>query len=220
MKAVIFDCDGVLVDSEHIYQLAHVKFLSDLGLTVPEGQYASEYMGLPTSVYFQKLKNTYGPLLGRPFPENFETDLKAYSHDLITKTLQPIEGAKEFIENLRLSFAVASSTKLQFLHQKLTQTGLHTHFSPHIYSGEEVPRGKPFPDLFLHTAQKLNTAPQDCLVIEDSVNGVLAGVAAGMDVIGFCGGGHCGDNHHDVLVTAGAKTTVKNYAELKQVLEL
>lgn len=218
MKAIIFDCDGVLVDSESIYQDTHVKFLTDLGLSVPEGQYAREYMGLPSTVYFRKLWEDYRHALGRPFPDDFETNLKSHCHNLIELTLKPISGAKEFISSLRLPFAVASSTKLEFLHRKLRQTNLHELFDPHIYSGEQVPRGKPFPDLFLHTAEKLETAPSDCIVVEDSVNGVLAGVAAGMSVIGFCGGGHCSKDHADILIKAGAKHTAHSFDDLKIVL--
>ncbi len=218
MKAIIFDCDGVLVDSESIYQSAHIKFLTEMGLDVPDGQYAREYMGLPTPIYFQKLWDDYGAEYGRPFPEDLETNLKAHCHDLIQKSLVAIDGVGDFIATLSIPYAVASSTKLKFLHQKLEQTNLHSLFTPHIYSGEQVPRGKPFPDLFLHTAAMLKTNPQDCVVIEDSVNGVLAGVAAGMDVVGFCGGGHCADDHASILTQAGAVYSVKSFDELTEFL--
>ena len=218
MKAIIFDCDGVLVDSESIYQSAHIKFLNEMGLTVPDGQYAREYMGLPTPVYFQKLWDDYGEQYGRPFPDDLEINLKSYCHTQIVNSLLPINGVKEFTSKLTIPYAVASSTKLKFLHQKLEQTGLHDLFDPHIYSGEQVPRGKPFPDLFLHTANMLNIPPSDCVVVEDSVNGVLAGVAAGMDVIGFCGGGHCADDHAYILTQAGAVYSVHSFDELAEFL--
>lgn len=218
MKAIIFDCDGVLVDSESIYQSAHVKFLTEMGLTVPDGQYAREYMGLPTPVYFQKLWDDYGSVYGSPFPKDLEQNLKSYCHGQIVETLLPINGVTEFVEKLTIPYAVASSTKLKFLHQKLEQTNLHGLFTPHIYSGEQVPRGKPFPDLFLHAANMLKVAPQECVVVEDSVNGVLAGVAAGMDVIGFCGGGHCSDDHPNILTQAGAIYSVHDFDELAEFL--
>ncbi len=214
MKAVIFDCDGVLVESESIYQKTELKLLTELGLDVDPFAYAERFMGLPTKIYFQNLRETYEPVLGHALPDDFETRFRAQCHHEIETSLVAMDGIADYIAALKLPYAVASSTGLEFLHRKLHLTNLHASFDPHIYSGEQVPRGKPYPDLFLFTAKKLNVAPEDCLVIEDSVNGVKAGVAAGMPVIGFCGGGHCSPRHAAILKAAGAFRTILHFREL------
>ena len=110
--------------------------------------------------------------------------------------------------------AVASSSGIDGLHEKLKLTGLHHLFSPHIYSGQQVERGKPAPDLFLFAAARLDRAPEDCLVIEDSVNGIRAAVSAGMEAWGFTGGGHADADLEGRLIHAGAQKVVSNYDEL------
>ncbi|MBK8085694.1 MAG: HAD family phosphatase [Devosia sp.] len=211
MKAIIFDCDGVLVDSEAIYQEAEVRFLTELGLRIDPKAYAKKFMGLSPDVYYRTLFETYTPELSGGFPEDFEKKLSSYCKQQIEENLRAVPGALPYITSLTVPFAVASSTNLEFLHKKLRMTSMHTHFDPHIYSGEQVARGKPFPDLFLFAANRLGVAPANCVVFEDSVNGVTAGLAAGMRVVGFCGGGHCDASHADVLLQAGAHAIAYSY---------
>jgi HAD superfamily hydrolase (TIGR01509 family) len=218
MKAIILDCDGVLVDSEAIYHSAEIRFMAELGIEVDRNAYAERFMGLPTEVYFKTLHEAYANQLNGPFPDDFEIRFKAWSHEQIQSNLKAIPGINEYVASVKLPKAVASSTKLKFLHQKLEMTGLSEFFAPHIYSGEQMARGKPFPDLFLHAAAQLNVDSSECVVIEDSANGVKAGVAAGMHVIGFCGGGHCSERHDEILLKAGAHDIAHNYDDVRKLI--
>ncbi len=114
--------------------------------------------------------------------------------------------------------AVASSSRAEVLSAKLGRLGLLPHLLPHVYSGDDVAEGKPAPDLFLHAARALGVEPSDCLVVEDSVNGVVAGVAAGMAVCAFTAGGHCFDGHEARLREAGAGISAATFAELRAAL--
>jgi HAD superfamily hydrolase (TIGR01509 family) len=107
--------------------------------------------------------------------------------------------------------AVASSARAVFLESKLKRMGLYDLAAPHVYSADLVAAGKPAPDIFLHAAGKIGADPARCLVLEDSVNGVRAGCAAGMTVWGFTGGGHCYDGYGERLAAAGAHRIVENY---------
>ncbi len=115
--------------------------------------------------------------------------------------------------------AVASSSATERIARSLALTGLTDHFAPHLYSASMVPNGKPAPDLFLHAASQLGVEPGDCVVVEDAVPGVLAGVAAGMRVIGFTAAGHCGADHAAGLVGAGADEVAATAAELTDLLD-
>jgi beta-phosphoglucomutase-like phosphatase (HAD superfamily) len=113
---------------------------------------------------------------------------------------------------------VASSSTKEGLERKLRQVGLWSHFEPHVYSADHVANAKPAPDLFLHAAEKLGVRPDECLVLEDSVNGVVAGRAAGMRVWGFLGGGHVHDRLGERLIAAGAERLVKDWPEAARLL--
>ena len=119
---------------------------------------------------------------------------------------------------LALPKAVASSTALHFIRQRLAKTRLIDYFGPHLYSADQVANGKPHPDLFLFAAEKIGFAPADCTVVEDSENGVIAGVRAGMRVIGFTGGGHYEDKAGQALLDRGAERCVSTFDDLRDLL--
>ena len=125
--------------------------------------------------------------------------------------LAAIAGIEQAAERLRLPKAVASSSETHHLDYKLRKTGLWDNFAPHIYSADHVTHAKPAPDLFLYAASALGIAPSDCLVIEDSVNGVKAALAAKMRVWGFAGGGHMDDGGRARLMAAGAERIVGDW---------
>ena len=129
-------------------------------------------------------------------------------------------GALKTISAVKLPKAIASSGSRAGLERKLKQTGLWEHFAPHVYSADHVASAKPAPDLFLHAAAALDVAPQDCLVLEDSVNGVIGAKAAGMTVWGFLGGGHAHDGLGKRLIGAGAERLVKDWPEAARLLSL
>ena len=128
--------------------------------------------------------------------------------------LKSISGVRGAVSNLGLLCCVASSTPLPTLQWKLKFTGISDLFSPRIFSADMVDRGKPSPDLFLHAAATLGIEPRHCIVVEDSANGVIAGKAAGMKVIGFTGGDHCLDDQEAILTTNGAHAVIDDFANL------
>lgn len=132
--------------------------------------------------------------------------------------LEAVPGIQDVLERWQGPKAVASSSSLRRLQEKLSQTGLARYFHPHVYSGEQVQNGKPAPDLFLFAADRLDLSPDRCLVIEDSANGVRAAAAAGMTVWGFTGGGHADAGLASRLSDAGAAQVVPDHAALKALL--
>jgi beta-phosphoglucomutase-like phosphatase (HAD superfamily) len=132
--------------------------------------------------------------------------------------LTEVPGAGAAVALVRLPKAIASSGSRHGLERKLKYTGLWDHFAPHIYSADHVVNAKPAPDLFLHAAAALGVAPADCLVLEDSVNGVTGARAAGMTVWGFLGGGHAHDRLGAGLLEAGAEKLVRDWPEAARLL--
>src|SRR6185312_11668729 len=132
--------------------------------------------------------------------------------------LTEVPGASEAVAGLTFPKAIASSGSMGGLERKLKRTGLWEHFVPHVYSADHVAKAKPAPDLFLHAAAALDIVPADCLVLEDSVNGVIGAKAAGMTVWGFLGGGHAHDALGMRLLDAGAERLVRDWAEAARLL--
>ncbi len=217
-SAIIFDCDGVLVDSETIYCELELAHLGAIGLHYDKDAYQARFAGLPPEGFAANVAQDYARLGKGDVPPDFHDNLRSACAARFETELVQVAGATDFVAGLRLPIAVASSTRLERLHWKLKRTGLHESFDPHIYSGEQVEQGKPEPDLFLFAARQLDVPVDECLVIEDSENGVRAGVAAGMTVIGFCGGGHATNGMEGRLLRAGASVVCCDFADLRAYL--
>lgn len=213
IRAVIFDCDGVLVDSEVIAQEVELAVLGEVGLTYDSHDFIARFMGRSDAEFFRLLDADSRARLGRPIMDELRGPMKARYRKELAERLTEIEGALAAIRACPLPKAVASSSTVDGLALKLRKVGHWEHFAPHIYSAEHVTHSKPAPDLFLLAAEALGVAPQNCLVIEDSVNGVTAGIAAGMRVWGFAGGGHMTDRLAALLTQAGAERIIANWAE-------
>ena len=221
IKAVIFDCDGVLVDSEILGLEESVAFLKSQGLPWEADEVISRFTGYRDDVFRQLLNEAYQEIHGTLPDDSLFTELVAARRRNKHK-LKPIEGARRAIEATAASgfaVAVASSSRTQYLESKLQRTNLWDVLAPHVYSAELVAHGKPAPDIFLHAANAINIAPENCLVLEDSVQGVRAGIAASMSVWGFTGGGHCFAGHGERLSEAGATTIVPDFASLSPLLQ-
>lgn len=214
MKAVIFDCDGVLVETEAIYQQAQHKFLDELGVKYDPYDYVEKFMGMPEESQMPALTSLYGDI----FPDGYRQQVLQYCHDQMDVAMDIVSGAEDFIKNLRVPFSVASSSDIDLLDHKMRRVGFYPLFAPHIYSTDLVSRGKPFPDLFLHAAKGMNIEPKDILVIEDSPNGVKAALTAGMKVIALGAGRHCGGRHKDIMLATGAHDYASSYKELKAII--
>jgi HAD superfamily hydrolase (TIGR01509 family) len=199
-RLFIFDCDGVLVDSEPLAAKAYVHAYAGRGLTIgPE--VIAECIGMKQADIFARIEQ----LTGVVFPAAHADDIWKVTKDIFTEKLQPTPGITEFLETLDRPRCVASSSSIERILHSLTLTKLLHHFDGAIFSSSMVKRGKPAPDLFLFAAERLGYAPQDCVVIEDSPFGVQAAVAAGMTVLGFTGGGHSSPAHAAQLRAAGAE---------------
>jgi HAD superfamily hydrolase (TIGR01509 family) len=212
--AVIFDCDGVLVDSEILYIEAEIAVLADHGLTYDLGDYKRRFMGMHHNAFFPALDADAQARLGAPLPEGFRDTLFARYAETYDR-MATIAGAAEAVAALGCAIAVASSSDANSLRRKMSRSGLSPLFEPHVYSADLVGRGKPHPDIFLYTAERLGVAPERTLVIEDSVNGVLAGRAAGMTVWGFVGGAHMGEAWRARLEEAGASRVLAAWSEAR-----
>jgi HAD superfamily hydrolase (TIGR01509 family) len=182
---VIFDCDGVLVDSEMLSCQCLSEALGECGIALSIEQALQLFLGQSASAVTQ-----YYHERGQSIPESFLVELKARVLQRFRRSLQPIPGIGSLLSSLQIPFCVASSSDLDRVSLSLALTGLTPYFGNRLYSAQMVMRGKPAPDLFLHAAARMQTEPARTLVIEDSISGVTAAKAAGMTAWGFVGGSH------------------------------
>ena len=183
-RLVIFDCDGVLVDSEPIAVRIDVEMLAEVGVEMSEQEVIERFVGRSPEVILAETEAR----LGRRVPDGWFERGEARIREAYATELKPVPGIVEALEAIELPVCVASSSGHENLRYKLELTGLYDRFAGHIFSATEVANGKPAPDLFLHAASRMGAAPADCVVVEDSRYGVQAARAAGMDVFGFAGG--------------------------------
>jgi len=182
---IIFDCDGVLVDSEVLSCRCLSQVLAGHGIELGVEQALDLFLGRSVTAVFQHYE-----ALGRAIPDQFAAELRAGVRAAFLSALCPIEGVKSVLENLRIPHCVASSSDIDRVSFSLSLTGLARHFDARLYTAQMVEHGKPAPDLFLYAAERMQADPHRTLVIEDSISGVKAGKAAGMTVWGFVGGSH------------------------------
>jgi HAD superfamily hydrolase (TIGR01509 family) len=213
IRAVIFDCDGVLVDSEVIAHEVEMLTLGEIGLTYDSHDFKARFMGMSDKAFHAALEADGQARLGRSIIEEIRPRMKARFVEAMEMRLAAVADVHEAVDAVRGAKAVASSSTTKGLEKKLRLTGLWDRFAPHVYSAEHVEHAKPAPDLFLLAARELSVAPSQCLVIEDSVNGVKAAHAAGMRVWGFMGGGHMDEHSRKRLVDARAERIVENWKE-------
>jgi HAD superfamily hydrolase (TIGR01509 family) len=217
-EAVIFDCDGVLVDSEVLFHAVELDVLAEFGLIYESASFKARFLGMSDKAYYAALEEEALAKLGRSILAELRPRMKARVLDKFEKELRAVDGALEAVRAVRLPKAVASSSGMKALDHKLRRFDLWDPFAPHIYSAEHVTHAKPAPDLFLHASAQLGVSPAACLVIEDSVNGVKAALAAGMTVWGFSGGSHMNETLSALLKDAGAHRQVADWAEARALL--
>ncbi|MBL8558391.1 MAG: HAD-IA family hydrolase [Hyphomonadaceae bacterium] len=213
--AVIFDCDGVLVDSEVLALEVELETLAALGLSYDLPTFRRRFLGMHDIAFRDALDADRRAVHGLPLPEDFLDVVHERRRAAVDARLTEVRGARAAVAALALPRAVASSTGTAFLERKLRKTDLWSLFAPHAYSADLVPRGKPAPDIFVYAASAVGVAPDSCLAIEDSANGVIAARAAGMRVWGFTGGGHCGPETADALHDAGAERVIATWSEAR-----
>lgn len=212
---LIFDCDGVLVDSEALACEIDAQILTGIGIPYSAQDIMRKFVGVSFKDMVARLEAERGCVLPADLGAQLDTALFAK----FEADLKPIEGVREAILSLPYPRCVASSSTPERIALSLRITGL-SHLFDHVFSATQVARGKPAPDLFLHAAERMSTNPKDCIVIEDSAAGVQGALAAGMRVIGFVGGAHCGPEHAEKLRHAGAHTIIERMTDLKSALQI
>ena len=214
VELLVLDCDGVLVDSELLASRTGSDCLATCGIDMPAAEIRQRYTGVSFPAWTADVQQRYGVRL----PDDFASIFAARLRQRFELELQPVPGIVELLDALPMRRCVASGSSPERLQHSLTLTGLHGRLAPHIYSVAHVARGKPAPDLFLHAAARMGTSPPRCVVVEDSVAGIQAARAAGMRVIGFCGGSHCDAGHAARLMDSGAHATCSTAPELGLLL--
>lgn len=200
---IIFDCDGVLVDSELIASRELAAYLTDLGRSTQAEECRESFTGLSLHSVSVKIETEWGVTL----PNDFVAQLRTRDRAAFERNLKPVPGIFHALDKLDLKgipYCVASSGTPEKIRHSLTVTGLLKRFDNHLFSASQVVNGKPAPDLFLFAAHSMGFDPAACMVIEDSVAGVQGAKAAGMRVLGFTGASHCGPGYAATLSQADA----------------
>jgi HAD superfamily hydrolase (TIGR01509 family) len=208
-QLVIFDCDGVLVDSELITNRVFVGMLNELGLKLSLDDMFERFVGRSMPQCLALIAQ----LLGREVPDEFVSAYRVRIAAALKSELLAVPGIESVLESLTLPYCVASSGTHDKMQMTLGLTGLLPKFEGRMFSVTEVAHPKPFPDVFLHAAKQMGVAASSCAVIEDTPTGVQAGVAAGMTVFGFCA-----HTPRHRLLEAGAHHTFEHMRELARLV--
>jgi len=215
MTLLIFDCDGVLVDSEHLACAALAEVMTTLGHSMTSDEAMRAFAGRSLKDVLARAER----LLSRPIPKDLGEQAAVQLMARFRRELQAVPGVKEAIAALPYRRCVASSSDPGRLTLSLDVTGLSALFGNNVFSAVEVANGKPAPDLFLLAARRLGEDPSSCIVIEDSVLGVEAAGAAGMAAIGFAGASHANQGLAERLAAAGAEPVIHSMANLPAAVE-
>lgn len=209
-ELVIYDCDGTLIDTETLYGEVSIAACQALGLTKwTLDHYVDHLVGKPWSDGIKIIEAA----LGRSLPADFETRIEEAVALRLAAERRALPGVREALGAIACARCVASSTSLGPLRRNLELAGLLDLFGPHVFSASQVSRGKPWPDVFLFAARQMGVAPPRCLVVEDSVPGVAAALAAGMPVVGFVGAAHDPARLRTRLSEAGALAVIDDFAD-------
>jgi HAD superfamily hydrolase (TIGR01509 family) len=219
VQAIIFDFDGVLLESEFEGNRMLAELLTDLGHRTSVEDAIRNFVGYSGPQFLDALEKW----VGGPLPPEFHELRKAQTLRALQEGVRAVTGAVEFVRSLPpdLPIAVASSSSTRWLSTHLDHLGLADAFGEHVYSGREhVERGKPEPDLYLHAADRLGVPIERCVVIEDSEVGATGALASGARVIGLAAGSHCLDGHDEVLRALGVADVAHSFNEVRQLLRL
>ncbi len=212
LELVIFDCDGVLVDSEIIVNRVFAETLTEAGFAITYEEVSQKFVGLSFASCLEMIEQIFG----RPVPTEWLALSKEREIAALKQELQATAGIADVLKELTLPKCVASNSSPRHIDLVLDLTGLLDHFDGKLYSCHHVDRPKPFPDVYLHAASQMGYAPESCVVIEDSVAGVKAGSAAGMRVLGYAPSDRH-SSHNESLLAAGAKLV---FDDMRQLLDL
>ncbi|HEX4408041.1 MAG TPA: HAD-IA family hydrolase [Xanthobacteraceae bacterium] len=211
---VIFDCNGVLVDSEPIAAAVLAEALGTVGIKISSDTVLRRFQGRRPADVFAAIETAANTKL----PSDFQMTVAAETLKRLRTDLRPISHAAHALTWIRGPKAVASSSLPDRIRISLDVTGLLRFFEDRLFSASHVRHGKPEPDLFLHAAARCGAEPAQCIVVEDSAPGVAAAAAAGMTPIGFVGSSHTPGSLADTLMAAGARTIVADLRRLKSTI--
>jgi HAD superfamily hydrolase (TIGR01509 family) len=214
---IIFDCDGVLIDSEILSARVDCELLRELGYEIEPTELAHRFAGITTERIFR----TVGEEMGRAVPDDVVRRAERETDRRLKEEVQPVAGVHEMLDMLDDPRCICSNSRAERLRVSLERTGLWDRFRPYVFSARDVAeaREKPAPDVFLHAAGVFEAGPDETVVIEDSATGVVGAVAAGMRVIGFTGASHSWPGHGEALMEAGALTVVSRLADVPATIE-
>jgi HAD superfamily hydrolase (TIGR01509 family) len=214
---IIFDCDGVLIDSEILSARVDCELLRELGYEIEPTELAHRFAGITTERIFR----TVGEEMGRAVPDDVVRRAERETDRRMKEAVQPVAGVHEMLDMLDDPRCICSNSRAERLRVSLERTGLWDRFRPYVFSARDVAeaREKPAPDVFLHAAGVFEAGPDETVVIEDSATGVVGAVAAGMRVIGFTGASHSWPGHGEALMEAGALTVVSRLAHVPATIE-
>lgn len=215
--ALIFDFDGVLLESEYAGNKQIAEYLTSIGHPTTPAESMANFMGLAGHDFLAALERW----IGRVLPDDFHVARKLEDERAMREGLEAVAGAVVFVRSLPPSLprAVASSSSTAWIERHLENLGIRESFGSMIFSGREhVTRGKPEPDLYLHAAAALGVDIARCAILEDSPVGATGAVASGAHVIGFVGGSHCGPDHADRLRTIGVRDIATSFDEVARLI--
>lgn len=215
--AILFDFDGVLIESEASGNRQIAEYLTGIGHPTTPADAMANFMGHAGAEFFARVE----AWIGRPLPEDFHAARQAENERVLAEGVEAVAGAVEFVRALpsALPKAVVSSSRTRWLHRHLDHIGLADAFGAHVYSGQEhVTRPKPAPDLYLFAADRLGVPIADCVILEDSPVGATGAVASGGHVIGLCAGTHCDIGHDARLRAIGVHDIAHDFDEVARLL--
>jgi beta-phosphoglucomutase-like phosphatase (HAD superfamily) len=217
VRAILFDFDGVLVESEYAGNKHLADYLTGIGHPITADESMVRFVGYAGADFLSRVE----AFIGGPLPGDFHEARRIEDERAVREGVGEVAGAVAFVRSLPtdLPRAIVSSSRTPWIDAHLRHIGLRDAFGEHLYSGREhVARGKPAPDLYLYAADQLGVPIADCAVIEDSVVGATGAVASGAYVIGLCAGTHCGVGHDTRLRDVGVAAVAAHFAEVARLL--
>lgn len=208
-KLVIFDCDGVLIDSELISAEMLIDTLSDFGVSVDLGYVAKNFLGRSYPTVLKQIRAEFDVRL----PNEFEVQYRKQLLESFESNLKVTRGLVTVLDRLNVDYCVATSSSPERVSKSLKLVGVYDRFRGRIFTASQVANGKPAPDLFRFTAKEMGVNPEDCLVIEDSLNGIRAALAADMEVWRYTGGSHINEQDKNGSITKEADFAFHDFAE-------
>lgn len=213
---IIFDCDGVLIESESIAYRVESALFRERGADISPEEVGRRYSGTSGDFMYRDVSERHGISID---PDDFSAAFEKAFWPLAESEMKAVAGVTNFINTLAHSMCVCSNSSFKHIQRGLEITGISTIAEKHLFAAKDHGEGKPAPDVFLHAAGIFDINPDKCLVIEDSPSGVRGGRAAGMSVAGFVGGNHCLAGHDKRLTDAGAEFATADWATIRDFID-